>query len=68
MIYNICKKKGDINEAFIDSENFFKNRVLKQISDELFLTSYSKILALELHNKSLEKINNWRYLINSPIF
>jgi hypothetical protein len=68
MIYNINKMDGNINDAFTNAEELFNNRVLKQISDNLYFTDYSKKIAPELHNKSIIRLNDWKNIINNPIF
>jgi hypothetical protein len=37
-------------------KKLFNNRVLKYIDDNLFITNYSKKLALQLHDNALKKL------------
>lgn len=68
IIYNLHKKNGNINEAFKDSEELFNKRILKQITDDLYFTSYSKQIAKDLEIKSINKLNDWKNIVENNIF
>ena len=68
IIYNLHKKNGNINEAFKDSEELFNKRILKQITDDLYFTSYSKQIAKDLEIKSINKLNDWKNIVENSIF
>ena len=63
MIYNINKKNGDIDKAFIEAQDLFEKRIFKHNEDQLFITEYSKIKSFELEKIAIDRINNWKYLI-----
>jgi hypothetical protein len=66
MIYKMNKNGGNVDEAFNDAEELFKNRVLKHNADGLFLFDYSKKESIVLHNTALQRIASWRNLVNKP--
>jgi HD superfamily phosphodiesterase len=59
MIYNMHRLNGDFENAFNDSKNLFENRVFKHLDDNLFVTNYSKKIAVKLESKSIKQINKW---------
>jgi len=63
MIYNMYRKRGDVNEAFNDAHLLFMNRVLKHNEDNLFITDYSKQVSRELEVGSLKRIGAWKRLL-----
>lgn len=63
MIYNMYRKRGDVNEAFNDAHLLFMNRVLKHNEDNLFITDYSKRVSRELELGSLKRIGEWKRLL-----
>lgn len=67
MIYKMNKNGGNVDEAFNDAEELFKNRVLKHNEHGLFLLDYSKKESLILHNNALQRIASWRNLVNKPL-
>lgn len=66
MIYNIRQKKGDIYEAFQESNELFHKRVFRHHQDDLFITEYSKEESMRLHMDSLKRIENWRRILKNP--
>jgi hypothetical protein len=66
MIYNIKKQNGNIEDAFINANYLFENRVFKHDDDGLFITDYSKKESLILKNVALTRINNWKNILKNP--
>lgn len=66
MIYNIHRKKGDLDEAFKDASHIFDIRVMKHNEDALFLTNYARQKSLELETQSLNQIASWKRLVKNP--
>jgi len=62
MIYNMHKLNGNFENAFNDSKNLFEKRVFKHLDDNLFVTNYSKKIALKLESKSIKQIKKWNKL------
>lgn len=58
IIYQMMHEKCDYYTSVIYSQNLFKNRMLKYISDELFITEYSKKEANNLHFKAINDLEN----------
>lgn len=67
MIYNIYKKKGNIEEAFQEAINIFDTRVLKHNEDCLFTTDYAIKKSLVLETQSLQQITSWKRLVKNPV-
>ena len=70
MIYHIhnTNSKRDINEAFKNSEDLFKNRVFRHNVDGLFVNEFSKHLSLQLHSKAIMRMDAWRRILkNNPV-
>lgn len=65
VIYHMYNTNSDFTKAYINALDLFENRVLKHHKDELFITDYSKKKGQELHQKALEQIKTWKYIINS---
>jgi len=68
MIYTMYNKQNlserkDVNDAFDDALALFDNRVLKHSEDGLFLTDYSKYHYVELHIGAVERIDNWKRIM-----
>lgn len=66
MIYNIRQKRGDLYEAFRESNELFHKRVFRHHQDDLFITDYSKEESMRLHMESLKRIENWRRILKNP--
>jgi hypothetical protein len=66
MIYKIHLCNDNIDCAFEDAMYLFENRVLQHNNDKLFLTDYSLSKSMELHQYSLERIQNWKQLLKKP--
>ena len=56
IIYGIMVEKITYTDAIIRSKLLFTNRVLKYIDDNLYITQYSKNLALKLHDESVNNL------------
>jgi len=67
MIYNIHKKKGNVEDAFEDASNLFQNRVLKHNEHGLFVTDYSKKKSLILESGALQQMSTWKKLLKNPV-
>jgi HD superfamily phosphodiesterase len=63
LIYNMCVSNFNIYDSFNCSTKLFDTRILKYTKDNLFVTSTSKKLAFELENKSTDKVNNWKNIL-----
>ncbi len=68
MIYNMYKKNGSIDEAFVDANLLFANRVMKHNDDGLFLSDYSKKKSLILESSALHQIDVWKKMLKNPVF
>ena len=66
MIYKIHLCNDNIDDAFEDAMYLFENRVLQHNKDNLFLTDYSLLKSRELHQYSLERIQNWKQILKKP--
>jgi HD superfamily phosphodiesterase len=67
MIYNMHKRNGNLDEAFVDASKLFDNRVLKHNEDGLFMTDYSRQKSLSLELQSLQQMQTWRRLMKNNI-
>jgi len=74
MLYNIhtqidVDKNSELKmvDAFTNAYNLFQNRVLKQESDGLFITNYSRHNYLPLHIDAVKRINTWKSIIKKPL-
>jgi hypothetical protein len=56
IIFQMIHNNTNYQESLHYVKNLFNNRVLKYINDELFITSCAKIIANDLHNNSLLKL------------
>jgi HD superfamily phosphodiesterase len=57
VVYSMSNKKIPWSEAIKETSEYFKIRVLKQISDGLYVTNYGLKKAQQLHNIVLSQIN-----------
>lgn len=64
VVYSMANKKNTWSQAVQDTAEYFKIRVLKQISDGLFFTTHGLVLAHRLHSQALSQIN----LCTDPFF
>jgi len=67
MLYNIHRLNGNIEHAYIDAYQLFRNRVFKHREDGLLNTDYSIKQSMVLETNALERMNTWRKIINKPI-
>jgi HD superfamily phosphodiesterase len=67
MIYNMHKRNGNVDDAFLDASKLFDNRVLKHNEDGLFTTDYSRRKSLNLESQSLQQIKTWQRLLKNNI-
>jgi HD superfamily phosphodiesterase len=67
MIYNMHKRNGNVEEAFLDASKLFDIRVMKHNEDGLFLTNCAREKSLILESQSLKQIEYWRRLLKNNI-
>jgi len=67
MIYNMKTSDTDIYNAFQNADSLFQSRVLKQINDHLFLSTYSNREAPSLHLNALQRIQHWKHILSKKI-
>jgi len=71
IMYHLHKSKigamqmGNFEESYQNARDLFDTRVLQHHRDNLFVTEYSKKKGTELHEKALEQIKSWDYIIQS---
>jgi hypothetical protein len=68
MIYNMNMKSGNFDDSISDANSLFVNRVLRHNDDGLFITEYSKMNYLELHNNAIMRMNFWNGMRSSNVF
>jgi hypothetical protein len=66
MIYNMYRKKGNIEEAFADARDIFISRVFKHNEDELFVTAFAKRESIVLQNLAVKRMLHWKRLLQIP--
>lgn len=67
MLYNIHKLNGDIEQAYVDGFNLFRNRVFKHKEHGLLITDYSIKQSSILEINALNRIDTWRKMLVRPI-
>jgi hypothetical protein len=65
IIYGIMVEKLQYDSAVIRAIDLFDNRILKYKEDKLFVTEISNKMSCQLHEKSLNDINQLKLLFNS---
>jgi len=65
IIYHLNKSGGDFLDSYKNARELFDHRVLQHHRDNLFVTEYSKKKGAELHEKALERIKSWDFIIQS---
>jgi hypothetical protein len=63
IIYDMNKKNNNILLSFDNALNLFNKRMFKHNEDNLYVTEYSKYLDIELKQKAINKINDWKEII-----
>lgn len=63
LIYNMNNLNCDLDEAFKNANELFKNRVFKHNDDKLFLLDYSKSESLKLERQSIKRMHHWKNVI-----
>jgi HD superfamily phosphodiesterase len=66
IIYGIYKEDLNYSDSLKRSIDIFENRVFKYISNNLFVTNYSKKEAIKLHIKALDDIQKLKEIILYP--
>ena len=66
MIYNMYRKKGNIEEAFADARDIFISRVFKHNEDDLFVTNFAKRESIILQNLAVKRMLHWKRLLQIP--
>jgi hypothetical protein len=64
VIYKMYKNKFEYSEALKESLLLFDNRVFKMREDNLFITNYSKMASLKLHEKAIKDVENLHEINN----
>jgi hypothetical protein len=64
MIYNMNKMDGNIIQAYDNSIKLFETRVFRHNEDGLYVTNYAKEMDLILKDNSIQRINNWKKIVN----
>jgi len=67
MIYHMSKGECNIEEAFINAEQLFHNRVFKHKSDGLFVSDFAKCKSIILERNARNRILNWRNIIHKNL-
>ena len=67
MLYNIHKLNGDIEQAYVDGFNLFRNRVFKHKEHGLLITDYSIKQSSILEINALNRIDTWRKMLVRPM-
>lgn len=65
IIYHMHKTDGDYKVSYDNAKELFDNRILKYISDGLFVTKYSKQESKYLHYNAEDQIKQWEQIIIS---
>ena len=65
LIYHMYNTKQGFENAYVNANELFENRVLRHHADNLFITEYSKKRGYELYYDALSQMNAWKYIINS---
>ena len=63
IIYQMMHEENSYQESLQIAIDLFHKRILRYIEDDLFITSYSKKKAAELHLKALEDIENIKHFL-----
>lgn len=63
IIYQMMHEKYSYTDSLQFAIDLFHKRILRYIEDDLFVTSYSKKKAVELHIKALEDIENIKTIL-----
>lgn len=61
---NNNNKNNNFESVYQDSIKLFEDRIFNYISDNLFITNYSKTLAYNLQLNSISRINSWKNIID----
>ena len=67
MVYYMNNKSSSENilqESFIDSKDFFTNRVLKQYDDKLFFSRFAKQESMRLYQDAITRMWFWNKIVN----
>jgi hypothetical protein len=67
MIYHMTKGKCNIEDAFTNAEQLFRDRVFKQRPDKLFVSDYAKCKSILLERAARSRILNWKNIITKTI-
>jgi HD superfamily phosphodiesterase len=63
IIYQMMHEKYSYTESLQVATDLFHTRILRYIEDDLFITSYSKKRAAELHIKALQDMENIKLIL-----
>ena len=65
VIYKMRTSDADLDTSYTDAIKLFNERVFKHNIDNLFITEYSKVESVKLHNNALLRIDAWRILLQN---
>jgi len=64
LIYKMHSANMSIYDAYYDGINLFNSRVFLYNVNNLFRTSYSKKLSIKLHYKAIDRIKEWKNILD----
>ena len=64
IIYDMKVNNKSFEDAFYRAEELFKTRVFTHFDDGLFTTRYALTQHTVLHNQAIERIQNWKNILN----
>lgn len=67
MIYQMKRNNNNLEEAFINSQELFENRVLKHIDDNLITSDYGLRKAVLLQFQGTKRMLAWKNLLNKKL-
>jgi HD superfamily phosphodiesterase len=62
----LSSSENILQDSFLDSKEFFNNRVLKQYDDNLFFSNFAKQESLRLYHETVTRMWHWNKIINKP--
>jgi HD superfamily phosphodiesterase len=63
IIYDMCRNNSTIYEAYENSVYLFIKRVFQYNNDNLFIHEFSKKESMLLHDKSIERMKEWKEIL-----
>lgn len=62
--YHMHKTDGDLLQSYENACGIFYSRILKHNDDNLFITDYSKMQSVRLHDNALKQMDIWKHIIS----